>query len=37
MYLGNGPCVASLDVTLNNIGIERQAYHGKKLYRESLS
>ena len=25
----NGPCVLSLDATLKELGVERQAYHGK--------
>ena len=29
LFLGKGPCASSLDDTLKQCGVERQAYHGK--------
>ncbi|XP_057311202.1 uncharacterized protein LOC130649027 [Hydractinia symbiolongicarpus] len=29
LEIGSGPCVSSLDDTLQELGVERQAYHGK--------
>ena len=29
LHISVGPCASSLDQTLKNLGVDRQAYHGK--------